>query len=347
MNRVKAKDGVELYDRICARENIELAVKNASKDHAKDVQVQFMKAHPEEYIPIVERTLKEQSFKYSRFKTRDIMERGKKRHLCYSQTFPDRVIQHAVLQEVGPILLGSCIKDTYAAQVGKGTHRCSMNLRNEMREDPEGTAYYLKMDVHHYFDSIDRNILFRLIKRKIACRRTLDILHEFIFGAPGRKGLPVGLYSSQIFSTFYLSYFDHWCKETLRIKHYKRYMDDIVVMSDDKAKLHRIRKRIDHRLKTELKLNLKRNWCIRPVGCGLDFVGYVHHTTHTRLRKRNKIAYKRACRLVLAHRDDDLLEHCLASMRSYEGMAKWCDGRNLIKQNSTRVLSTINGAIAT
>ena len=232
-------------------------------------------------------------FKFSKFRTRDIFERGKKRHLCYTITFPDRVIQHAVMRVVSPILLGTSIRDSYAAQKGKGTHLCSMQVREDIYNDSEGCVYYLKEDIRKYFDIINRHVLFKLIKKKIKDRKVLNILHEFVFGAPGRKGLPIGMYSSQIFSSFMLTYFDHWVKEILHVKHYYRYMDDMVFLSDSKQTLRRIHKAVATKLKKEYDLDVKHNWRIAPISSGLDFVGYVHWPDHVTLRKRNKILYKR------------------------------------------------------
>ena len=284
--------------------------------------------------------LRTKSFRFSKFRTRDIFERGKKRHLCYTITYPDRVVQHAVLQVVGPILLGTSIRDSYAAQKGKGTHMCSMRVRTDIYTDPEGTKYYLKEDISKYFDNIPRKKLFELVKRKIKDRDALDLIHTFIFDAPGRRGLPIGMYSSQIFSSFMLTYFDHWVKEVLRVKHYYRYMDDMVFLSSDKNRLRRIHLSIKAKLESEYGLKLKGNWRIAPVATGLDFVGYVHRPDHVSLRKRNKIRYKKVCRRILGllHRRCEPGMHDLASACSYDGMAGWCDGRRLRHLNYEQVI---------
>ena len=231
MRRIKTIEGVELYDIICSRENVEAAVQAACRDHHKDPAVIRIRENPEPYIQAAIQILVTGSFHYSNFRTKRIFERGKQRNLCYTRTFPDRIIQHAVLQVVGPILLGTCIRDTYAAIKGKGLHRCNRYIREVMHNDPEGTEYCCKMDMSKYFPSIDRNKLFALIKKKIKCARTLEIISRMIFEVPGKKGTPVGLYSSQIFSTFYLTYFDHYCKEVLGIPYYARYMDDVVIFA--------------------------------------------------------------------------------------------------------------------
>lgn len=301
-----------------------------------------MKEHKEDCAYWIWQELCTGEFRFSRFRSRDIFERGKKRHLCYTVTFPDRVVQHVILQIVGPILLGTSIRDSYAAQKGKGTHLCSMKVREAIYSDPEGTRFYLKEDISKYFDNIPRQTLFDLIKRKIKDKNVLNIIHEFIFGAPGRKGLPIGMYSSQIFSSFMLTFFDHWIKEVLHVRYYFRYMDDMVFFSDNKVALHRIHKAIRNKL-MEYRLQLKPNWRIAPMSKGLDFVGYVHWPDHVAIRKRNKIKYKRICNHILKciRNGWRVTERMLASARSYDGMAKWCDAIRLRFLNFKRVLQAI------
>lgn len=340
MKRIKyLEDGRTIYEHICDEDNILEAIKDACKDHHKDPQVIMMKENPEKYVEQIREILVSKSFHYSKFRTCDIVERGKRRHLCFTITYPDRVIQHAVLRIVGPILLGTSIKSTYAAQEGKGTHLCSVDVRKAIRNDPEGTKYYLKTDIKKYFDSILRDILWNFIKRKIKCKDTLEILHRLIFEVSGRIGLAIGLYISQILSTYFLSSFDHWVKEVLHIKHYFRYMDDCVFFSDSKEILHRVRKIVEAKLRDEFGLKLKKNWRIAPITCGLDFVGFVHFPTHTKIRKSVKIAYKRVVNAILKrlkeHRSVD--KHIMGALNSYDGMVKWSDGARLRYLNMGRV----------
>ncbi len=289
---------------------------------------------------MIEQLLIEKKFEYSKFRTRDIVERGKKRHLCYSVTFPDRVIQHAVMRIVAPILLGTCVKFTYAAQEGKGTHACSMDVRREMRRNPKGTRFFVKMDVYHYFQSIPRELLWRFIKRKIKCRDTLDILYKLIFDVPGRRGLAIGLYISQILSSFYLSSLDHWIIEVMGFKMF-RYMDDIVVFSDSKRALHRLRKLLDAKLKKEYGLKLKGNWRVAPISEGLDFVGFVHYPTHVMLRKSVKISYIRVANAIVRRlkKGIPIDRHILGALNSYDGMAGWCDSNRLRERTTGRAMA--------
>lgn len=337
--RIRTIDGVEIYDLIKSRDNVALAVKNACKDHAHDPAVIRIKENPEPYIDAVCEILENGEFHYSSFKFKTIFERGKWRHLCFTHTFPDRIIQHAVFQIVEPILLGTCIRDTYAAIKGRGLHRGVVQIQRDMEADPEGTMYCLKFDIRHYFDNIDRNLLFKMIKRKIKDPRTLEILHRIIFECPGEKGLPIGLFSSQILSAFYLSGFDHYCKERLGAPYYYRYADDIVLLYRNPAQLRRylvfIRKYL-----AELGLEIKPNWQIFPVDSrGIDFMGYVFRHTHVRIRKRNKISYIRSCNRILycLRHTEAITPTMIRSKSSYEGMLGWCDARHLVEVHTGRV----------
>jgi RNA-directed DNA polymerase len=63
------------------------------------------------------------------------------------------------------------------------------------------------------------------------------LLDEIIDSA---DGLPIGNYLSQYFANFYLTYFDHWLKEIKQVQYYFRYADDLVILHNSKAYLHKL-----------------------------------------------------------------------------------------------------------
>ena len=78
------------------------------------------------------------------------------------------------------------------------------------------------------------------------------------------KGIPIGNYLSQYFANIYLTYFDHYVKEKMKVKYYFRYADDMVFLHQDKKELRKIYKEINTYLKDELKLEIKHNYQIFP-----------------------------------------------------------------------------------
>lgn len=200
-----------------------------------------------------------------------------KRRLISAAPFRDRVVHHAVCNVVEPIFDATFIYDSYAYRVGKGQHAALRRLREFLRQSRAGAEarpyYVLKGDVARFFPSIDHEILLKLLSRKIGDEKLLDLLTVIITHSPeeiregeapaesfgfGRSltlpfspiptetplrphGLPIGNQTSQFFANVYLNPFDHFIKETLREKYYLRYVDDFVVLSNDKAHLHKVR----------------------------------------------------------------------------------------------------------
>ena len=106
------------------------------------------------------------------------------------------------------------------------------------------------------------------------------------------KGVPIGSYTSQFFANYYLTYFDHWVKEKLKIKYFFRYCDDILLLSSDKEKLWEWFKEIKNYLEVNLKLEIKSNYQVFPVSVrGIDWCGYKHYHTYTLIRKSIKKKY--------------------------------------------------------
>lgn len=325
MKRIGSINGVKLYDLIKSRDNVEKAIKLACRDHAHDPAVKQIREGPEQYIDAICEILENKSFHYSKFKNKTIYERGKQRHLLFTRTFPDRIIQHAIFNIVAPILHGTVIKDEYQAIKGRGTHSCSMQIRKDVQSDWQHTWYCLKLDVRKFFDNVDRHILYDMVKNKIKDRDTLDILHTIIFDVPGKKGLPIGLFSSQILSVFYLTGLDHYCKETLGVRYYYRYMDDIVILASNKVLLHNYQRYIERYLNV-LHLSLKNNHQIFPIEKRrLDFVGFVFNHREVSIRKRTATMYKKQCNNIIRCLKNHipLTISMFLSVNQYQGIIHW------------------------
>ncbi len=116
----------------------------------------------------------------------------------------------------------------------------------------------LKMDIRHFFESVDHDVLKAWLKKKIRDERMLYILELIIDGS--EVGLPLGFYTSQWLSNFMLQPLDHFIKEQLKAVHYIRYMDDMVVFGKNKKELHRIQQEIERFLREKFNLQMKGNW---------------------------------------------------------------------------------------
>jgi retron-type reverse transcriptase len=122
--------------------------------------------------------------------------------------------------------------------------------------------YILKCDIAKFFNSIDKEILYKIISRKVKDKKFLSCTHRVLFDGTYKIGIPIGNYTSQFFANIYLNELDHFVKEVLRVKYYVRYMDDFILLLDNKAQAIEVRKRLDEFLdsKLHLKLNKKTNY---------------------------------------------------------------------------------------
>lgn len=88
------------------------------------------------------------------------------------------------------------------------------------------------------------------------------------------KGLPIGNLTSQYFANHYLALADHYIKEKFQAPAYVRYMDDMVIWSNDKNSLLKIGNEFQSFIESELSLSLKP-FCLNSTDKGLPFLGYI------------------------------------------------------------------------
>lgn len=306
-----------LYERICSLENLQLADSIARKGKLDQPGVIRHDRNRDNNLQYLNEMLKNKTFRTSEYTTFTIFE-PKERVIFRLPYFPDRIVHHAVMNVLEPIFVSTFTADTYSCIKKRGIHAAANAVKGALR-DTDGTTVCLKLDIKKFYPSVDHDILKQLLRKKIKDQELLWLLDGIIDSA---EGLPIGNYLSQYFANFYLTYFDHWIKEVKGVKYYFRYADDMVILSDNKPYLHQLLAEIRTYLDEKLKLTVKDNYQVFPVDArGIDFVGYVFRHTHTLLRKSIKQNFAR----MIAHNRNP------QSIASYNGWAKHCNSRHLIK----------------
>lgn len=316
-----------LHDKICDLDNIEEADNKARKCKRKQYGViKHDKNRAEDNFSLF-LDLSLENYKTSKYSTFKVYE-PKERLIFRLPYYPDRITHHAIMNIMEPIWMKIFTKDTYSCIKGRGIHTLARQLKYDLQHDKEGTKYCAKMDIKKFYPSIDHEILKIIIRKKIKDKKLLKLLDEIIDSA---DGVPIGNYLSQYFANLYLAYFDHWIKEVLKVKHYYRYADDIVLLSGDKDQLRRWVISIRIYLKEKLKLELKSNYQIFPVEArGIDFVGYVFRHDYVKIRKGVKL---RLMKLVRLYKEGKISQEKFEqSVTSYFGWLKYCNSKNLLRK---------------
>lgn len=324
----------KLYPKIISIENLQLADEKARKGKLQTYGVKVHDLHREEDIRALHETLKNKTYKTSPYTCFTIYE-PKERLIFRLPYYPDRIVHHAVMNILEKTWVSIFTADTFSSIKERGIHKCMQKVDSAMK-DKEATRYCLKIDIRKFYPSIDHEIMKRIIRRKIKCKDTLELLDEIIDSA---EGLPIGNYLSQYLANLYLAYFDHWIKEQKHVRYYFRYADDMVFLAKTKKELRELFTEIQEYMTDRLHLRIKDNWQIFPVadnrydktGRGIDFVGFVFYHDHTMIRKRTKKnLWKTAIKL--ANRKPPVTpKEFKIGIASWLGWIKYSNSNNLLQ----------------
>lgn len=270
-------------------------------------------------------------YKIGQYRSFKIIEYGKERTIEYFPQFTDNLLQQAILQITDPIWFRVYIKNTYSCIPNRGTMQCALNVRWHLRAYKEDTKICFKSDVHHFYASINHANMKKIIRRKIKDENVLYWLDSYIDSKKGDVGIPIGVNLSRSLSNLYLAYVDHYCKETLKLKHYFRYADDVTILGKSFAELRKVKEIISGKYES-LKLEMKKNWQIFSVAVrGVDFVGFVSYHTHTLMRKGIKRALCRKCAILNKIKGITVKQY-KQSICGWLGWAIHCNSRHLLKK---------------
>ncbi len=153
------------------------------------------------------------------------------------------------------------------------------------------TGYALKADIRHYFDTIDHEILLKIIERRIKDTDVIWLIKIILSNhnsALGGKGMPLGNLTSQFFANVYLHELDMFVKHRLKAKYYIRYVDDFVIFHKDKYLLENWKSQIDYFLRSNLKLQLHPEKSrIIPIKRGITMLGFRIFHNYRLLKRSN------------------------------------------------------------
>ena len=207
----------------------------------------------------------------------------KLRHITATR-IRDRQVQRSICDTVVyDSITRSFVADNSACQKGRGTQYAIDRLKEHIRRyyrKNGAEGYYLKCDIHHFFESLDHNIIKAQLRKRITNEHYLNMLYDIIDSFPGEKGIGLGSQVSQLLALMYLDEMDHIIKEKLHIKYYIRYMDDFILVDHNREKLSyslvELRKYLD-----TLGLSLNKKTTLQKLSQGVIFLGWKFILTDT------------------------------------------------------------------
>ena len=299
-------------------------------------------------------------------------EKPKMREI-FAADFRDRIVHHILVDYLESIYEPVFIHDSYACRKGKGIHKGAARLRTFIRRvtaNGSRRAWYLQLDIENYFMSINKEILFSLVRKKCSSQKALwlaELLifhdctnnpvmrgegrlalrippHKTLFHTPKEKGLPIGNLNSQFFANVYLNALDQFVKHILKCHYYLRYCDDFVLLSEDRTQLEKWEQKIKIFLANSLALDLNSTARkLQPVSNGVNFLGYIIRADYLLVRKRvignlrdklasyEKVLVSEDGRWRVYDFDREELDSLFAALTSYLGHFRHADSFKLVK----------------
>lgn len=268
-------------DEIFSFNNLYSAYKNCRKSKQHKGEVIRFEANLAVNLNSLNKELTTKIYKLGKYKKFYIYE--PKKRLIEALPFKDRVVVRCFCDIcLKPKIEKKLIYDNSACRKGKGTtfaiDRLHKFLSKEYLKGPNNNIYFLKCDICKYFPSINHVILIKLLEEIDFSDDEMWIIKKLIKEQPDNAsiGLPLGNQSSQWFALLYLNKVDHFIKEQLQIKHYIRYMDDMILLHRDKKYLVECKKQIEKFCNDSLDLKLNEKTVIGMIKDGVDFLGYRH-----------------------------------------------------------------------
>lgn len=262
-----------IYDNSVSFENLLKAHKKARCGKREKKKIILFELKLEQELLELEKQLKNGTYKhggYTKFKIYEPKER-----IIMASEYKDRVVHRWYVEKfIKPFFVPQFMATSYAGIEGRGMHKAPKDVQKAIRSAKSKwkNYYILKMDVTKYFQNIDKRILGEILKRKMKDKKLLWLTREILLSTEGMVGLPLGNYTSQIFANIYLNELDQYVKHKLKCKYYYRYMDNMVIMCENKEIAKDILNKITKFLKENLKLTLNSKQEFLKIYKGLIFV---------------------------------------------------------------------------
>ncbi|MBV7575246.1 group II intron reverse transcriptase/maturase [Pseudomonas sp. PDM32] len=189
----------------------------------------------------------------------------------------DRLIQHALLQQLTPIFDPLFSDSSYGFRPGRSAHQAIETARAHVAT---GHRWCVELDLEKFFDRVNHDILMAHIERQIEDKQVLTLIRRYLeagtmsggIASRRQEGAPQGGPLSPLLSNILLNELDRELER--RGHHFVRYADDANIYVRSHRAGERVMVSVERFLNRRLKLSLNRekSRVARPWVC--DYLGY-------------------------------------------------------------------------
>lgn len=292
-------------DAIVSEENCRMAIKDAARKKRHRPDVRRILDNLDDYAYELSSLLANLSYEPGPYRPKRIVDppSGKVRNVLIPAFWPDLCVQHAIVRVIAPMATRRMYYWSCGSINARGNKHARIGVERATLHDTKHAKYCAKGDVIHCYDEMKPAVVFHGVCKMFKDAWLLEMLRKIIYS---RDGLPIGNFTSPWLCNIVLTPVDFYIKQTVRIRHFVRYADDICLVDSNKRKLRKAMQGMIERLGKWLGLVLHSNWQIfkvRREGDGrknrpIDFVGHRFCLGYTLLRRRNALALMRQSRRI-------------------------------------------------
>jgi len=331
----------KLFESVLDHDNLEKAIMRSSLGKRDRPDAKEIIKHKEYHIEKIQKLLRTRQLTFRKHKPCIIYDGiNKKVRTIIKPDFKyEQIIHHAIVQAMHPFFMKGMYGHVCGSVPKRGAHYGKRYIEKWIRKDQRNVKYILKTDVRHFFETIDHSVLKNKLQQAIRDDDMLWLL--FCVIDQTEKGLPLGYYTSQWLANWYLQELDHFIKEELKAKYYVRYMDDMVILGNNKKSLHKMFDEIESFMKTKLNIEIKGNWQVfrfdyiskkdgKRKGRPLDFLGFKFYRDKTVLRRTIMLKATRKAKAI--GKKEKATIYDIQQMMSYIGWMKHTDTYYMYQQ---------------
>lgn len=363
-----------LWEKFCcmetARAAIQLGTQHKRHDHAvkrrlcydtRDLRYMFQ-LDPEKVERFASQIVSEirSGWQHGQMREKTIHPpRGKERQLA-SPNLKDHIIHWMVILATKEPLTRGMYEHSYGSIPKRGIEGARKTVQRWVRHDRK-TKYFVKLDIRKFYPNVDQEKLKAKFRSVIKDEQMLKVMDEVVSCVP--KGLPIGTYTSQWFANFYLQDFDHHIAQDLYktrrgkriplVRHYMRYMDDMLLLGSNKRDLEKAVREVMRFAREEMHLEIKPTWeiceiadCRGDTGKPIDIVGYRFFKCRTDVRGTIFLHFRRTWKKARRH-FARFGKYCVYHARVLLSLIGWFQHAEMCARFFSQIpIRTLKGAIS-
>lgn len=323
------KNGAEsLLERILHRDNLNAAYKRVKQNGGAagvdgmtvDEMLPFLREHREVFIA---------SIRNGRYKPRpvrrvEIPKPDGGVRLLGVPTVIDRMVQQAIVQVLQPIFEPKFSDSSYGFRPKRSAQQAIIQAKEYY---DEGYTQVVDIDLAKYFDTVNHDVLMRLVGKEVKDKTVLKMIRGFLKSgvmenglvSPTSEGTPQGGNLSPLLSNIYLTEFDRMLED--RGHKFVRYADDCNIYVRSRRAAERVMGNCTKFLEGKLKLKVNREKSQVGSPLKLKFLGFslckLGKKTGIRPHAKSLQRFKKTVRQLTSRKQGKPIAVILAKLKRY------------------------------